>query len=869
MNLPQIKLLQKERGAAPLLILFASIGIIVFTLITSTFSFQNLTFSNLFFKPPSQANQLVSITDASGAVLTQTTTPQVKVLLNAPWPIQPPPPNLENMRASMRYLPDKTTLKVGELLTVSVMIKTDLDQANLFATNLVYPSDRFDFVSFNTSDSVIQLWVEQKNSPPSPGSNLAKITLIGGIPTPGLKTTTTDALFAKVILRAKNPGLAEINPDVEHGIYRDSDNVNIFDTRIDPAIKNISIVAADSSIPVAQNLTYAKAGQSALNIKFDVDCLPAPNRTITGLIYSFGDGTTNQSVTLTPQASGATIHHSIEHAFQRAGTYTVSTFCQDNTSILSNPISISALVNTSNSSSSPSPTINNTNCRFNSASWVVSRNPIAEKSVVLLKATGNASCAGSKVDFEVRQSDPLGISQAAAIQPISSVFVGDSAYSAWITKYVPDLNGLADPPDYYFIASITNINQSISSGNPILRVNRRVATDILKGDGNKDGRVDKTADISVLFSHYNKTTPPPPPEIDIIEDGVINAQDFSGTILLLKEYDLLTSSPQNLSNSLSRLKLVPETNAQQPSPSPTPVNNVFIKQAVLAEDAQFTTNPLTITFDTNPKTVDYTFSDTTFGTKTLFVRFISTDPLIQAVETSTTVELVDPDAVPTPTPTTDPNIDPTPTPDTNLSNPTPTPIVITPTPTPLATPTPTPTPIPPPTFKRVFITSFSFGGDLKSAGGALNGLSGADNLCINRATSANLGGTWKAWLSSKTISASSRLNQVGPWRLVDGVTVVASSWTQLTSGLLQNNITKTELGTTLTGERVWTNTLANGSLRSSVDGSTCKDWTDSSNANGGNFGINTSTISGGWTNSGGSNDCTSSSPVYRLYCFEQ
>src|SRR5262245_2730644 len=77
-----------------------------------------------------------------------------------------------------------------------------------------------------------------------------------------------------------------------------------------------------------------------------------------------------------------------------------------------------------------------------------------------------------------------------------------------------------------------------------------------------------------------------------------------------------------------------------------------------------------------------------------------------------------------------------------------------------------------PSGKRIFVTSTPYTGDLKTNGAGMTGLHGADNLCGLAATAAGLGGTWTAWLSSSTVDAIDRINDVGPWYLVDRCTLV-------------------------------------------------------------------------------------------------
>ncbi|MHB8877949.1 MAG: hypothetical protein ACYC8T_30000 [Myxococcaceae bacterium] len=69
---------------------------------------------------------------------------------------------------------------------------------------------------------------------------------------------------------------------------------------------------------------------------------------------------------------------------------------------------------------------------------------------------------------------------------------------------------------------------------------------------------------------------------------------------------------------------------------------------------------------------------------------------------------------------------------------------------------------------RIFITSNWYGGDL-------GGPAGADAKCELAARGALKGGTWKAWLSTGTVAAPSRLIDVGPWSqsLSDGGLMLA------------------------------------------------------------------------------------------------
>lgn len=89
----------------------------------------------------------------------------------------------------------------------------------------------------------------------------------------------------------------------------------------------------------------------------------------------------------------------------------------------------------------------------------------------------------------------------------------------------------------------------------------------------------------------------------------------------------------------------PDTTAS-PTPTPTPTPGPTTVSAILAEDAGFTKNVVTIQpFSANPTYINYTFSDASLGTKTLYVKYTSSSGSVQTFNNS--IDLV---AAPTPTP---------------------------------------------------------------------------------------------------------------------------------------------------------------------------------------------------------------------------
>jgi hypothetical protein len=170
-------------------------------------------------------------------------------------------------------------------------------------------------------------------------------------------------------------------------------------------------------------------------------------------------------------------------------------------------------------------------------------------------------------------------------------------------------------------------------------------------------------------------------------------------------------------------------------------------------------------------------------------------------------------------------------------------------------PPPAPTPPLPPPFRRVFVSS-------TSSNANLGGVSGADARCQNLANAANLGGTWRAWVSSSTSSPSARFSKATvPYRLLDG-TVIANDWNDLLSGSLRHAIDRDEKNTVTTGIEVWTATTSTGTY----EGGGCNGFTSgSSNAPIVAQGV-TDRASGQWTYVY-LQYCDRTNP--RIYCFEQ
>lgn len=166
--------------------------------------------------------------------------------------------------------------------------------------------------------------------------------------------------------------------------------------------------------------------------------------------------------------------------------------------------------------------------------------------------------------------------------------------------------------------------------------------------------------------------------------------------------------------------------------------------------------------------------------------------------------------------------------------------------------------------KRVFVTSTTYHGNLKTAGGASSGLAGADQLCNEVAASTNLGGTWIAWLSDSTHDAIDRVEDVSPWYNVDRSAIIFANKASLgtkpydTFGPLLADETG-KFGGNGETRYTWTGTRAGGRKGENF----CNDWSTDGLGTYGDY--ITASYAAGWAN-GTLQECLRSAA---LFCIEQ
>ena len=122
--------------------------------------------------------------------------------------------------------------------------------------------------------------------------------------------------------------------------------------------------------------------------------------------------------------------------------------------------------------------------------------------------------------------------------------------------------------------------------------------------------------------------------------------------------------------------------------------------------------------------------------------------------------------------------------------------------------------------KRIFITHQTFQGALTAGGG----LAGADAACTSAAQGAQLGGSWLAWLSTTTVDAIDRVNDVGPWYDLRGSLIFADKANLTTSPAA--SLWYDETGAMLASDKIWTGTGYGGTYIAALSGtSPCAEWT--------------------------------------------
>lgn len=161
----------------------------------------------------------------------------------------------------------------------------------------------------------------------------------------------------------------------------------------------------------------------------------------------------------------------------------------------------------------------------------------------------------------------------------------------------------------------------------------------------------------------------------------------------------------------------------------------------------------------------------------------------------------------------------------------------------------------------VFVTSGTWAG-------SLGGLAGANAKCQSAANAAGLRGTYRAWITDGVGSNAPAVlfenkSTTVPFVLPGGVKV-ADNWADLVDSTLDATINRNENGGSVSsGEEVWTNTTAGGTLWNSDSDYHCNNWSSSGASRKGAFGR-----VGQTTSSWSTLSRVECNELKRLYCFQ-
>lgn len=141
----------------------------------------------------------------------------------------------ENIAVPVVVPPSETSLslkapqgvQIGQEVTVLVYVHSDSDNANLFSAKIKFPVDLLKVEGFKTGRSFVTNWASQ-----SFDNSKGVVTLIGGVPSPGIKTQVggEGEVLAEIIFKVQAEGLANLTLG-DSGIFRNSDNANILTTK--------------------------------------------------------------------------------------------------------------------------------------------------------------------------------------------------------------------------------------------------------------------------------------------------------------------------------------------------------------------------------------------------------------------------------------------------------------------------------------------------------------------------------------------------------------------------------------------------------------------------------------------------------------
>lgn len=164
----------------------------------------------------------------------------------------------------------KPTVASGDIFSVSVLVRSDIDEANLFVSKIKFPANllnveriEFEDTKALADEEIIPVRVIESSFDNQNG----KISLVGSIPNPGFKTMNNQkkSILAKIVFKSKINGVANLTFDLSSAIFRNTDNNDILQTRqpLDINIVGGRVVSSMAPPPIQQ--ATAEAGLIVLS----------------------------------------------------------------------------------------------------------------------------------------------------------------------------------------------------------------------------------------------------------------------------------------------------------------------------------------------------------------------------------------------------------------------------------------------------------------------------------------------------------------------------------------------------------------------------------------------------------------------------
>lgn len=113
-------------------------------------------------------------------------------------------------------------VNVNQQFAVTLKARSDVENANLFVAKMTFPANLLEVVSVDDTGSFVSSWAEQFYD-----NTTGQISLVGGVPNPGYKTSGTGALMATINFRAKSAGTAALALTNQSQVFSNATNQNI------------------------------------------------------------------------------------------------------------------------------------------------------------------------------------------------------------------------------------------------------------------------------------------------------------------------------------------------------------------------------------------------------------------------------------------------------------------------------------------------------------------------------------------------------------------------------------------------------------------------------------------------------------------